>query len=181
MPMIVSFAWTTPALLAGAKTMTRRDWSISHAAKFRTGMLVDAWNYTPRVNSARRGIAIAHKVATIRIARAPYRTWSTDLTEEDYDREGFNWLRAQGLWQEVGEVVEAWGRDRRLLYVLEFELVERVCQCGAKIVDGKGGLIADGIVAGREDMRRQEWRCCAACAFEPTGCQCRFELDEVLR
>ena len=124
--MIVSFAWTTPALLAGAKTMTRREWSPAHAAKFHVGDLVDAWNQTPRVNSARRGIAIARKVATIRITRAPHVAWSTDLTEEDYDREGFNWLKAHGEWVQVAQVVEGWGVARRLLYVVEFKLVSVV-------------------------------------------------------
>ena len=114
--MIISFAWTTPALLAGAKTMTRREWMASHGARFHAGDLVDAWDHSPRAHSK--------KVATIRITRTPYQAWSTDLTEEDYDREGFNWLKAHGLWQEVGEVVEAWGRERRLLWVVEFELVD---------------------------------------------------------
>lgn len=114
--MIISFAWTTPALLAGAKTMTRRDWTGDYARRFRAGMLVDAYDRSPR--------ARGRKVATIRLTRAPRREWSTDLTEADYDREGFTWLRAHGDWETVDRVMRAWGEQRRLLWVVEFELVE---------------------------------------------------------
>lgn len=126
--MIISFAWTTPALLAGAKTMTRRDWSTSHATKFRAGMLVDAWNYTPRVNSARRGIAIAHKVATIRITRDPYKVRVRgSLTPDVIEREGFNWLREHGHAETVDQILRSWDLDPELReWVVEFELVEVV-------------------------------------------------------
>lgn len=113
--MIISFAWTTAALLAGAKTVTRRDWKKQHAMQFAKGKLVDAYDRSPRTHG--------RKVATIRILRDPYVAWSTDLTDEDYEREGFNWLKAHGDWQEVGEVVAGWGSKRRLLYVVEFKLV----------------------------------------------------------
>ena len=137
--MIISFAWTTPALLAGAKTMTRREWLAAHGSRFHAADLVDAYDHSPRAHGK--------KVATIRLTRAPYQAWSTDLTEEDYDREGFNWLKAHGLWQEVGEVVEAWARERRLLYVVEFELVERVSSASpaAPPASGEGPNLDNGI------------------------------------
>jgi uncharacterized protein YqfB (UPF0267 family) len=115
--MIISFAWTTPALLAGAKTMTRRDWSPEHALRFNAGMLVDAWDRSPRTKLGR-------KVATIRITRPPHLEWSSDLSEEDVDREGFNWLRAHGEWVQVEQIISAWRAERRFIWVVEFELVE---------------------------------------------------------
>ena len=124
--MIISFAWTTPALLAGAKTVTRRDWSPSHAAKFHAGDLVDAWNQTPRVNSARRGIAIARKVATIRITRDPWVQMSDALTPLDYRDEGFVWLDDHGQGARVRAIVDDWHGRPRMLWVVEFELVEVV-------------------------------------------------------
>jgi hypothetical protein len=131
--VIISFAWTTPALLAGAKTMTRRTWTDEHAAKFHSGDLVDAWNQTPRVNSARRGIAIARKVATIRITRDPYLQDSREVRDEDYRREGFDWLVANGTPQERDRALKIWRewldvhpRYSNLLHVVEFELVEVV-------------------------------------------------------
>jgi uncharacterized protein YqfB (UPF0267 family) len=47
MPMIISFAKTTGALLAGKKTVTRRDWPDSHAAKFKPGAVAMAYDKQP--------------------------------------------------------------------------------------------------------------------------------------
>ncbi len=57
--MIISFAWITPSLLARLKDVTRREWSDAHAAKFKPGDLVDAWDKSPRFKGK--------KVAVIRI------------------------------------------------------------------------------------------------------------------
>ena len=116
--MIISFAWTTPALLAGAKTVTRRDWKPEHAAKFHAGMLVEAYDRSPRAHG--------RKVATIRLTSAPRREWSSHLSEADYEAEGFVWLRAHGQWETVDLVMAGWRGDRRLLWVVEFALVEVV-------------------------------------------------------
>lgn len=120
--MIISFAWTTPALLAGAKTMTRREWNPDHAAKFRDGMVVDAWDRSPRTGKGR-------KVAAIRLGRAAWYQTTQPLTDDDWLREGFSWIvlngaagdrdRAQFIWDD-------WKRRRALhLWVVEFELVDR--------------------------------------------------------
>lgn len=115
--MIISFAWTTPALLAGAKTVTRRDWSVDYARRFTVGMLVDAWDHSPRTRKGR-------KVATIRITRAPYIERSDVLSNEHYSREGFVWLREHGDRETVARIMRTWGDNWRYLYVIEFELVE---------------------------------------------------------
>lgn len=123
--MIISFAHTTPALLAGAKTLTRRTWTAGHAARFRAGMLVDAWDQVPRVRGAR-------KVGVIRITRDPWIQNSRYLSEEDYIREGFAWLDAHrhdsswltdlaGIsWRQSFETWRALAED---YWVIEFELV----------------------------------------------------------
>lgn len=56
---IISFAWTTPQLLRGEKTVTRRDWSDKYARQFRAGDLVQAYDKSPRAGGKR--------VATIEI------------------------------------------------------------------------------------------------------------------
>jgi hypothetical protein len=114
--VIVSFAWTVPALLAGAKTMTRRDWTYSHARKFHVGMRVDAWDRLPRVAGAKR-------VAVIELTRDPWRGSSGDLTPEDYEREGFAYLAAHGDRATVERVMTSWGARPRELWVVEFKLV----------------------------------------------------------
>ena len=45
---IISFAWTTPALLAGRKTVTRRDWSDRYALLFHADDFVAGYNRSPR-------------------------------------------------------------------------------------------------------------------------------------
>lgn len=120
--MIVTFEWTTPALLAGAKTCTRREWNPKHAAKFHAGQLIDAWNTSPRNVRAK-----PHKVATIRLTRDPYIEWTGDAPPHDYSAEGFEWLEKYGfrvdgmtpmaLWMQ-------WRSDPFYLYVVRFEVVE---------------------------------------------------------
>ncbi len=117
--MIISFAWTTPALLAGAKTMTRRDWKPEHAACFHAGDLVDAWNRSPRVG---RG-AGARKVATIRITHEPYQQMSDALHQRDVFDEGFPWLAEHGEAETVAAIVSDWTYQPQMLWVVRFELV----------------------------------------------------------
>lgn len=117
--MIVSFSWTTPALLAGAKTMTRRDWTHAHAAKFTVGRLVDAWDRSPRTGKGR-------KVATIRITREPRRESTSAISRDDYRREGFTWLQEHGYYGQVEDIICSWGLNPREVWVVEFELVSVV-------------------------------------------------------
>jgi hypothetical protein len=124
--VIISFAWTTPALLAGAKTVTRREWSPMHAARFHAGDLVDAYDKSPR--------AQGHKVATIRIARDPYQQRTSKMHDVgEYEREGIRWLALNGL-RPPGDFFHtswadwwhAWKAADLLVWVVEFELVEVV-------------------------------------------------------
>lgn len=114
--MIVSFAWTTPALLAGAKTVTRRDWTAEYAARFRAGHLVDAWDRSPRTGKGR-------KVATISLTCDPYQQMSDALHPLEYRDEGFLWLDAHGHRETIARIVDDWHDNARLLWVVRFELV----------------------------------------------------------
>ena len=53
MPMIISFAKTTGALLAGKKTVTRRDWPESHAKKYKAGDVAIAYDKQPCLAAVR--------------------------------------------------------------------------------------------------------------------------------
>lgn len=117
--MLISFSWTSPALLAGAKTVTRRDWSESHAAKFRAGMLVDAWDRGPRTRLGR-------KIATIRLSGV-YKKRSNEVPWADWYAEGFEWLSVKGTLNDRrrAEVIwYDWHKRPRDLYVVRFELIE---------------------------------------------------------
>ena len=118
--MIISFGWTSPALLAGVKTCTRRDWTEHHASWFRAGDLVDAWNTSPRNVRAN-----PHKIATLRLTADV--VLSREYPVSDYEAEGLHWLddlgykihgiRAKVLWL-------AWQQEKPALYVVRFEVVE---------------------------------------------------------
>lgn len=91
--MIVSFSWTTSALLAGRKTVTRRGWDASYAKRFKPGMLVQAYDRSPR-NGGKR-------VAIIRILSVTYEA-DADAPDSDYEAEGFDYLVEQ--WYEPAEM-----------------------------------------------------------------------------
>ena len=115
---IISFAWTTPALLAGYKTVTRRDWTADYAGHFSKGDLVQAYNRNPRWNGRR--------VATIRLIQDPYLESTRRVAPSDYIDEGFAYLESigakvdgltpQALW-------ESWHVDPQNLWVVRFEVV----------------------------------------------------------
>lgn len=115
----ISFAWTTPALVAGRKTVTRREWTDRYASTFRASQVVDAYNRQPRFRGER--------VATIRLTRPPYKQSTRDAPDEDYAAEGFQYLEELGvavdgmapklLWR-------AWKLYPRDMWVIRFELVQ---------------------------------------------------------
>lgn len=112
--MIVSFAWTTEALLLGRKTVTRRFWTRRYAQRFHAGDLVQAYDRSPRY----RG----RQVAIIRLTWDPYTQSLEDLTDEDERKEGGLWGSAQAFREAM------WGADLRDdtepdPFVVEFELV----------------------------------------------------------
>lgn len=120
--MIISFAHTTPALLAGKKTVTRRDWKPGHAAKFHSGLDVDAWDRSPRVKRARR-------VAEIRIVSVRLEPIQRLLDDPRYAE--IEWRREGGrmLWPSPDEFIGIYRYDpAKKLYRVEF-FVLNYCAC----------------------------------------------------
>ncbi len=116
---VISFAWTTPALLAGMKTVTRREWNDSYARQFEAGDLVAAYDRSPRYGG--------RQVATLRLLCAPYQENIADAPEEDYVAEGLEWMNARGLRANrmpPNLFWSAWRRSRAVVWVVRFELVE---------------------------------------------------------
>ena len=118
MTKIISFAWTTPALLARRKTVTRRDWSPNYAARFHMGDLVTAYGRSPRHGG--------RPVATIRLTQEPYLGNTKDVPPEDYEREGFAYLESIGA-QIDGATPQSlwhyWQEINQRLWVIRFEIV----------------------------------------------------------
>lgn len=117
---IITFAETTPAFVAGAKTVTRREWKPNYAKTFYAGETLQAWDKNPRT---RQG----HRIGTIRLTHAPDLEWSEAIPAEDYAREGFTYLEERGLTLFGGktprEVWDAWHADPLFLWVVRFEVV----------------------------------------------------------
>jgi len=123
--MIISYAWTTEALLAERKKVTRRNWSSEYAARFREGTVHDAYDRLPRVHGK--------KVGDVRIKAVPYPERACDIPDEDFEGEGLAYMEERGLlirgitprnW------FETWRSSRYVLFVVRFNLVFKCDRCG---------------------------------------------------
>ena len=127
--MIISFAWTTPALLAGVKTVTRRTWNRRYAEQFARlvefggSTRVDAYDRSPR-NGGR-------KVATIALVTVAHEQ-GYRLTASDREREGVTWSERNGIavpegaatWDEWWRLFrDGWATAPEGGYRVEFELI----------------------------------------------------------
>jgi hypothetical protein len=121
--MILSFAWTTPAVVLGKKDTTRRDWSpktIAMARKIMAqGGTFDAWDKSPRFGGK--------PIGTVRILELIENEDSKMLAESEWEREGFHVLQA--LNARIGkrgaiEVWQFWKHDNETPQtVLRFEVL----------------------------------------------------------
>jgi len=124
---IISFAYTTPALLAGRKTCTRRDWDAAYAARFHRGDLVRAYDRSPRFGG--------RHVADIVLTADPVLEPIAQMPASDYEAEGFAYLHehaealSRATVQRFGtfawEDFERWRQSGVQMWVVRFRL-ERV-------------------------------------------------------
>ncbi len=117
--MIISFAWTTPALLAGEKTRTRRDWSDEYAKKFKVGDLIQAYDKQPRFKGK--------KVAIIKITNIEKEDISL-MPDEDYIKEGFAYLERinkEIFGKNPRTAFQEWREEGGEYWVIDFEILEK--------------------------------------------------------
>lgn len=123
MARIIAFAETTPALLAGAKTVTRREWNDRYGQSFKAGEVLQAWDRSPRTGKGKR-------VAMIRLTEAPTKVRANSVMPSDWRGEGFEYMEQHGLTlfggKPPGEVYNAWASapDEHELWVVRFEVIE---------------------------------------------------------
>lgn len=125
MSRIISFAWTTPALLADRKHCTRREWQEDYARRFKADELVQAWDHQPRTRKGK-------KVADIRLITAPYWQSLADMPDADYEDEGFAFFEehpdllpaTHGPMGMSRDYFDAWKLDGGGMWVLRFTLEE---------------------------------------------------------
>ncbi|MFQ5695909.1 MAG: hypothetical protein ACE5HB_07965, partial [Terriglobia bacterium] len=151
---IVSFSWTTPALLAGAKTVTRRHWSASHAARFKAGDFVLAYDKSPRAGG--------RPVALIRLIQDAYYEPLAQMPPSDFDAEGFLWFAQNNdaITEEMfarfgyGQMVsphrekmwfEGWKSCGGSMWVVRFALIGRLFHLPPKKAAGQAAEIANTI------------------------------------
>ncbi len=125
MSKLISFAWTTPALLAGSKTCTRRDWDPAYAARFHRGEALQAYDRSPRFKG--------RHVADIVLTADPVLEPICAMPPEDWAAEGFEWLHthpeaisaaAQRMFGDFSqERFGQWRRSGVSLWVVRFKLV----------------------------------------------------------
>lgn len=115
--MIISFAWTTKALLDGSKTVTRRTWKARYHS-----MWLRAWSAGNRVHKAydKDPRAGGKHVADIELTCAPYYERLRDMPEEDLALEGCPWCGS------VEEFAEGFGGPDVTVSVIRFKLLRRV-------------------------------------------------------
>lgn len=118
MARIISFSWTTPALLAGEKTVTRRHWDAKYAAGFKAGDEVIAYDKSPRAGGK--------PVARLRLTQDVRLEPDGAAPDSDYDAEGFAFLyeRPGKFRAFTREDFDWWRQDGGESYVVRFEVVE---------------------------------------------------------
>jgi hypothetical protein len=128
--MILAFSKTTEALLAGRKSVTRREWGDRHyenvKRKFDDATAkgepfhMQAWSASPH-----RGGKQIGKVVITSLTREPTR----DIPDSDWEAEGFEYMEHNGI--DVGPdqaCVELWNQWRsdqdKITTVVRFELTD---------------------------------------------------------
>lgn len=111
---IISFAWTTEALLMGLKTVTRRKWKDSYALKFKEGDLVAAYDKVP--------YAGGKKIATLRLTCDPYKEPLFKMTDKEEINEGSLWGSAEQFIIAMCVGHKCFPKEE--FWVIRFEVVE---------------------------------------------------------
>jgi len=120
---IISFAWTTPAVLAKRKTCTRRDWNDQYAESFQTGELLAGYNRSQRYGG--------HQIAVVKLTQRPYKEPLRNAPDSDWEAEGFAYLteigaKVNGITPR--ELWDMWKQTWDTEWVIRFEIIELTMQ-----------------------------------------------------
>ncbi|KKL52538.1 hypothetical protein LCGC14_2284450 [marine sediment metagenome] len=114
----ISFNWTVSAFLAGAKTVTRRDWKDSYAKTFKKGEIIAAYDKQRRFGG--------RKIGLIKLTQAPYKENSADIPDDDWESEGMHILEGEHKLIDGLTPYEFWQRWLQHpvdLWVIRFRIV----------------------------------------------------------
>jgi hypothetical protein len=127
---VISFAWTTAALQAGHKSVTRRGWRPTYAQRFHAGDEIAAYDKARRNNGRRIG--------TVRLTADPLLESMAHMPRADYWREGFAWINEHPEFapsvifgEPAGPEAFTWAAFERMrtsaserLYTVRFEVAD---------------------------------------------------------
>lgn len=129
--MILSFGWTTPALVADPcqKTETSREWTRTYADQVRRQVaagrdVFDAWNTSPRNT---RADPKPGKIGRVHLLAPPQIEHAYERPPETWEAEGFEYLTRGGWLLDrltPMELWRGWLEADPPLYVVRFELVD---------------------------------------------------------
>lgn len=88
--MIISFAWTTPAVRVGVKTCTRREWTDKYALRFKKGDLLQGYDRNPRIGG--------RPFCIIELTHQPVKQLYSQVPNTDWYAEGFDYMESHGLF-----------------------------------------------------------------------------------
>jgi hypothetical protein len=112
--MLVSFQWTSLPLLAGAKSVTRRDWQLGYAKRFYVGDRISAWDFNPRNGGQKIGELVIDSIQ---------RELMTGMPDSDYEAEGFAYLHERyDSYVTSHESFDMWRQSGGLVWTLRFSI-----------------------------------------------------------
>ena len=159
--MIVSFAWTTPAVIARRKTRTRREWSENYASKFKAGSICQGYDKGPRVGGK--------PIHLIRIMRDPWIQNTSELGDDDFEYEGFNYMEENRILfrgKPVRQFFEEWKALAIDLYVVDFSYVwDMAYDKGCAYRESHYHAIACGVACEKEKLPRVLGQMCYKCSL----------------
>jgi hypothetical protein len=126
----ISFARTTPALLAGAKTVTRRVWKPKHTAKFTKGRQFTALDKDRRYGGK--------PIAVCEMIEDAHEEPTREIPDSDWEAEGFAYMEANGLLLnddlECAKQWRLWRQSDKSATVVRFKLIRVIAQ---EVADGQ--------------------------------------------
>jgi hypothetical protein len=128
----IVFGWTTPALLAGAKSVIRLPETNRQPERWHPGTLVPAYSKLPHHGGRPIGV--------VQVTADPALEPLAAMPESDYEAEGWGWLHEHRdllpRWITRSDfnpaAFDAWRRRDALLWVVRFRLVAAVMADEAK-------------------------------------------------
>lgn len=118
--LYISFAWTTQAFLADAKSRTRRYWNDDYAQRF-----IKAYQRQETIGALNKLFrAGGEKMGELILTTEPHKELTGLMNELDYEAEGLAWMERLGILirgQTPRQFFEDWKRKNDLPWVIDFK------------------------------------------------------------